>query len=89
MSLPEKKYSAGTIQATIWKNQKDNLEYHTISFTRRYKDKEGNWKDTNSLTKTDLPKAIIVLQEAFKYLTLKETNNEVTTPKEETLEFVE
>jgi hypothetical protein len=87
---PEKKFTAGTIAATIWRNQTaDGQEYHSISFSRRYKDKEGNWKDTSSLTKNDLPRAIVVLQEAYKYLTLKESQGDGSLkPKEEELKFV-
>lgn len=79
--LPEKKFRAGVISATIWKNAgktKDGqeTEYSTVSFERGYKDKEGNWKSTNSLRINDLPRAAAVLMKAYEYLVISEQNNE-------------
>ncbi len=75
---PEKKIRAGAISATIWKNskQKDgkNFEYRSVSFERSYKDKSGQWKTTNSLSMQDLPKAIAVIDEAYKYLIFNTSN---------------
>ena len=72
-NLPEKKFRAGAISATIWQNQGQNqqgdaVEYRTISLDRVYKDKDGNWKNTNSLRVNDLPKATLALQKAYEYL---------------------
>lgn len=85
---PEKKIRAGAISATIWKNnlQKDGkaFEYRSVSFERSYKDKSGQWKTTNSLKPQDLPKAIAVLNEAYKF-TIFNTNE---TLSEATVEEV-
>ncbi len=75
---PEKKFSTGVISATVWKNngtsKKDGspVEFRTISLQRRYTDKEGTWKSTNSLRLNDLPKASLVLNKAYEYLVMKE-----------------
>ena len=76
-NLPEKKFSTGAIQATIWRNEikKDNSDpasYRTITLSRRYKDKDGGWKSTSSLRVNDLPKASLVLQKAYEFIVLKE-----------------
>ena len=75
-NLPEKKFRAGAISATIWLNQgqKDgnSVEYKTISIERNYTDKDGKWQSTNSLRVNDLPKASIVLQKAYEHIVLKE-----------------
>lgn len=76
-NTPEKRFTTGVISATVWKNQGTNkegkpTEYHTISIQRRYKDREGNWKSTNSLRINDLPKASLVLDKAYEYLVLRE-----------------
>ncbi len=79
---PEQKYSAGGITATVWANTKDGKTFHNVSFDKRYKDKEGNWKSTNSLNVTDLPKAIMVLGKAFEYAALKSPNtNQESSPE--------
>ncbi len=79
-NMPEKKFRAGSITATVWKNTaiKDDkpVEYRTISFERNYTDKEGNWQTTNSLRVNDLPKAMLVIGKAYEYLILKETESE-------------
>ncbi|MBW2969861.1 hypothetical protein KY319_01935 [Candidatus Woesearchaeota archaeon] len=73
---PEKKFSTGAISATVWKNvrEKDGktFETKTVSLQRRYTDKTGQWQSTNSLRLNDLPKAALVLEEAYKYLVLNE-----------------
>lgn len=73
---PEKKFKAGAVSATIWlnKGQKgdEEVEYKTITLERNYTDKDGKWHSTNSFRITDLPKASLVLQKAYEYLTLHE-----------------
>jgi hypothetical protein len=71
-NLPEKKFRAGAVSATVWKNKAENGEYRTISIERSYTDKEGNWKSTNSLRVNDLPKASVVLQKAYEFLVFNE-----------------
>ena len=76
-NLPEKKFSTGALVATIWQNQGkskegEDIDFRTVSFQRRYKDKDGEWKSTTSLRINDLPKASLILQKAFEYLVMKE-----------------
>ena len=74
---PEKKFSTGAVSATIWKNfrtGKDGnvFETVTVNLQRRYADKTGQWQTTNALRVNDLPKAALVLEEAYKYVVLQE-----------------
>jgi hypothetical protein len=76
-NYPEKSFRAGAISATVWRNhgKKENgeeTEYKTISIERRYTDRTGEWKSTNSMRVNDLPKAKVALDEAYKYLVLNE-----------------
>ena len=73
---PEKKFRAGGISVAVWKNEsKDSKgvsrEFRSVSFEKGYKDKSGEWKSTNSLHASDIPKAIVVLSKAYEYLTLR------------------
>lgn len=68
---PEQKFKAGAVEVSIWKNESEKGDYHSISFQRSYKDKEGNWQTTNSLKVNDLPKALIALGKAYEYVALK------------------
>lgn len=76
-NMPEKKFRAGLITATVWRNvgknpEGDKVEFKSVSLEKSYKDKEGNWQKTNSLNVNDLHKVILVLQEAQKYMLLKQ-----------------
>ena len=73
-NLPEMKFKAGAISAAVWRNtitKKDGTQadIRTVTFQRRYKDGE-EWKTSNSLRSTDLPKAVVVLNKAYEYLVL-------------------
>jgi len=77
-NIPEKRFSTGAISATVWKNKGiskrtgEEVEFNTVTLQRRYQDKNGEWQTSNSLRVNDLPKAILVLNKAYEYLTLKE-----------------
>lgn len=69
---PIKKISVGGIEAAIWENaSKEGNKYFTTTMERNYKDGE-EWKKTNSLRTSDLPKAILTLQKAYEFQALKE-----------------
>ncbi len=73
---PDKKFKAGAVSATIWANElKDKMgkpfSIYTVSFERSYKDREGQWKSTNSLRVNDIPKLQLVAAEAYEYLIRK------------------
>jgi len=70
---PEKKFRAGAVTATVWKNHtEEGKEYSTVSFERSYKDKNEQWQTTNSLRVNDLPRAAMVLNKAYEFLAMKE-----------------
>ncbi len=75
-NLPEKRFSTGAIQATVWNNETENngqkAMFKTITLSRRYRDKSGTWRSTNSMRLNDVPKANVVLQKAYEYLVLRE-----------------
>ncbi|HLC46655.1 MAG TPA: hypothetical protein VJI75_02840 [Candidatus Nanoarchaeia archaeon] len=74
-NMPERKFRAGVVSATIWKNvsskEGKEVEYRTISLNRSYKDKNDAWQHTGSLRLNDLPRAVVVLQQAYEHLVLK------------------
>jgi len=72
---PLKAFRSGAIQVSIWENESLSTEgqvqsYKTVSFDRRYKDRNGEWKSTNNLRVNDLPKASLLLSKAYEYLVL-------------------
>ena len=73
---PEKKFRAGAVSATVWKNQAKNTTngdgtYFSISVERCFKDKDDKWQSTSSFRLSDLPKVSLVTQKAYEYLVLK------------------
>lgn len=84
MSLPVKKFRAGAVQVAVWENQgKEGSSFYTVSLDRSYKDKNDEWKKSNSLKTSDLPKAVLALQKAYEYLALKESEPEPGKNSEE------
>jgi hypothetical protein len=76
-NIPEKKFSTGSLVATVWQNQGkskmgEDVSFRTVNFQRRYKDKNGEWQSSSSLRVNDLPKAYLVLQKAYEYLVMRE-----------------
>ena len=73
MSKPIKVFMVGACRASIFMNQIEKngkqLQMPKVIFQVRYRDKQGQWKGTNSLGLNDLPKAILALQKAYEYLT--------------------
>ena len=90
MSKPTKVFMVGACRASIFMNliQKNGREIQMpkVIFQVRYRDKQGQWKGTNSLGLNDLPKAILALQKAYEYLTdRKSRQSEEQEPEFETI----
>ena len=80
--LPEMKFRAGALTATIWQNagqskDGDATTYNTVALERSYKDKNDEWQTTNSLRINDLPRAALVLSKAYEYLVLNQNSIQV------------
>lgn len=73
MAQPEITFRHGLCSASIFENEYkrggESFTVRTVSFQRRYLDKEGNWQTTNSLNVNDIPKAVLVLNKAYEFLT--------------------
>jgi hypothetical protein len=71
---PEKKFRAGAISATVWLNQGQSKKtgeatsWRTISLQRGYKDQNDQWQNTGTMRVNDLPRAALVLKQAYEYL---------------------
>ena len=80
---PERVFQHGGVKAAIFVNEHEkegeSFTKKSISVQRVYRDKEGMFKTTNSLYVNDLPKAILVLQKAFDYLTVRHEPEDVST----------
>ncbi len=41
----------------------------TVRCIRRFKDKQGNWQESSEFSVNDIPKAVLVLNKAYEYIT--------------------
>ena len=57
---PETKIKVGAVTSTVWKNTikgpNGEVEVRNVVVERSYKDKDDQWKTTNSFKAQDLPK---------------------------------
>ncbi len=87
MSQPEITFRHGACNAAVFQNEysrgDESFLVKTVSFQRRYQDKEGEWQTTNSLKVNDIPKAVLVLNKAYEYMT---SNGHVDVEVEEEVE---
>ena len=72
MARPEKSIKVGGVEAAIFENEivkgGKKISIKKVSFQKRYKSAEGEWKSTNSLDVNEIPKAILVLSKAYEYI---------------------
>jgi hypothetical protein len=73
---PEKVFQHGAVKAAIFANDREKdgryFTVKSVSFQKLYRDRDGVLKTTSSLDVDDLPKAVVVLQKAYDYLTARQ-----------------
>ena len=84
---PIKKYQAGSVSCALWENEIEvngrTIQMLKATVERRYKDKDGQWKSSNSLNRNEIPLAIYCLMQAFKAIV--EENKSSESAEEETI----
>ena len=74
MARPEKRFRCGGCEAAIFENEivrgDKTVKVKKVSFQKRYRNADGEWKTTHSLDVNDIPKAKLVLSKAYEYLVL-------------------
>ena len=83
---PAAKFKAGMVSAAIWENQIE-VKGKTVTMLkatvqRRYKDKDGDWKSSQSFSRNEIPLAIYCLQQAFETM-LGESDGDTDNNAEE------
>jgi len=67
---PIRKFQAGQVTCALWENTATvNGKPQTIlkaTLDRRYLDRDGMWKTSQSFSRNEVPLAIFVLQKAFE-----------------------
>lgn len=65
---PITKLQDGNLSAAIWKNDGDKGPYHTVTFSRFYKDASGQLRDTNTMRSSDLLKLAHLASHAYDFI---------------------
>lgn len=65
---PVKVFRAGGVKVTVWNNPTEKGDMLNAVLIRSYKDKDGTWKETASLRHNDVPKAVLVLNKVYEYM---------------------
>jgi len=76
MAQPMARFRAGGVSAAIWENeavvQGKQLRILKAQVTRRYKDRSGEWRSSESFSRNEIPLAIYCLQKAFEAIIEKD-----------------
>lgn len=70
----------GAIKATIWKNTSDNGDFYSVDLSRGYKQGD-DWKETTSLTGTDVLRGARLLERAYDRISQLRVQSSQTDPQ--------
>jgi len=94
MSKPEISFKVGAVRAAIFRNTLQRgtgtVSIGKVVLEVRYRDKDGQWKSTHSMSANEVPKAVLALQKAYDYLMTKKPEDAQEGPADdETLAITE
>jgi len=73
MAAPIKNVKVGAINVAIWENKNGEFTTQSITITRTYKNKKGDFETTNSMRMQDIPLIKLALDEVLRFKYLKDT----------------
>lgn len=70
---PVAKFAAGQVSAAVWENEVTTRGGKTVTMLkatveRRFKDKDGQWKSSNSFSRNEIPLVIYCLQKSLEHI---------------------
>jgi len=65
---PAAKLRDGAVVATIWKRDTVAGSFHSVEFSRIYKNKDGNFRDATSFSNGDLLRLSFLAEETYRHL---------------------
>ena len=76
-TAPIKVIRVGGISASVWKDdvEKDGATVvrHSVRIQKRFRQDDGEWKNTDYFFPEELPRLQLVTAKAFEYISLKES----------------
>jgi hypothetical protein len=86
---PVAKFQAGQVSAALWENEitANGRQVTVLKATvqRRYKDKDGEWKSSNSFSRNEIPLAIYTLQKCFEHIIDGQKDEDDSTDSEKAM----
>lgn len=83
---PIKTFRIKSISASIWRNdvEKDGVTVvrHSVRIQKRFRQDDGEWKNTDYFFPEDLPKLQLVTAKAFEFVSLKESEDSPDLPSQ-------
>jgi len=68
-------FSIGSIQASVWPKEKERggetVVRYSVKIQKQYRKDDGDFQDTDYYFQDELPRLILVAQEAYKFLCFK------------------
>ena len=78
---PIRRFRAGQVSCALFENSiqvnGENSQIVKATLGRRYKDRNGNWKTSQSYSRNEIPLAIYVLQKSFEAMLEKSPEDEI------------
>ena len=82
---PIKEFRAGTISASIWRNEVERngamVVRHSIRIQKRFRQDDGNWRNTDRFFPEELEKLRLVAAKAFEFTSLTESEGGPDSPE--------
>ena len=87
---PLSKIQAGQVSAALWENKVttkngNEVDIMKVTVQRRFKDKDGTWKSSNSFSRNEIPLVIYCLEKAFQKIIDEQNANSSNAIEEETV----
>ena len=74
----------GTVKAAIWESQAKDRPRYNVTFSKRYRDAEGQWKTTHSFGRNDLLVVAKVADQAhFRIVELEQSEDNCEQEEDE------
>lgn len=55
----------GSVKAAIWENDSEKGKFHSVTFSRTYRDKEGNYANSSRFSGADLLKLSKIAEQSY------------------------
>ncbi|WP_300016426.1 hypothetical protein [uncultured Roseobacter sp.] len=76
---PVERLRDGNIKASVWENTHEKGAHHSVTFSRSYQDKEGQYRDTQSFGQNDLLKLSRLAEKSYDAIRERRTQIRQTT----------